>query len=89
MGTIPLQIVSERFPDGVWRDVATCITDDPLDAIGIVAGAFAEIVVHGPRPGSAAQAAVLGPHNDTEPCLVRIRLFRSKGAALEVKEGEL
>ncbi len=76
-----LKRVGERETDD--RDV------DPLDAIGIVAGAFAEIVVHGPRPGVAAQAAVLGPRNDDEPCLVRIRLFRSKGASLAVKEGGL
>ncbi len=85
---IQMQIVSERFPDGVWRDVATCITDDPIDAIGVVAGPGAEIVVHGPRPGVAAQAAVLGPHKEAEPCLVRIRLFRSRSTVLEVKESE-
>jgi hypothetical protein len=73
-----LYAVAERWPDGVWHVVATAYTEDPIDAILIVAGPRAGLIAKGAAArGWAAQAATCDRGENDDPSIVRIRMFRA------------
>jgi hypothetical protein len=73
-----LYAVAERWPDGIWHVVAHSFSEDPIEAILIVAGSTAELVAKGTAArGWAAQAATCDRGTGDDPSIVRIRLFRS------------
>lgn len=73
-----LYAVAERWPDGIWHVVAHSFSDDPIDAILVVAGETAELVAKGAAArGWAAQAATCNRGEGGDPAIIRIRMFRS------------